>query len=173
MDRRSIEAALEALDAELAKADVTTEIMIAGGAAMVLSLDAREATRNLDAVMIAASDRAAFEACLQRATATRGLPSDWLNDRARAFAMGTAPGPVVFAGKALTVRSLAFEQLLAMKLSALRDDVDYDDAALLLARLEGEREAVWRRVDPWLVPGQEAWKRQNFDALWEDVHGPR
>lgn len=140
---------------------------------MVLVFDAREATRDVDAVRVDTLDRASFDSSVRQVAGTLALAPDWLNDRVRAFTLGLAPGPVVFSGRALSVRAVAFEQLLAMKLSALRDDVDYDDAATVLARMSGDRESVWRSIEPYLVPGQETWKRQNFDALWKDVHGTR
>jgi hypothetical protein len=54
---------------------------------------------------------------------------------------------------------------------AMRDDTDLRDARMLLKQLSGTREAVWERVRPYLIPGMEDWKRQNFDSLWEDLHG--
>ena len=56
-----------------------------------------------------------------------------------------------------------------MKLSAWRDDLDIDDARLLLSRLPeiGDREAVWAVVEPYVVPGRELKARYAFDDLWE------
>jgi hypothetical protein len=103
--------------------------------------------------------------------AALGLPSDWLNTRASVFSIAPSEGRIVHQGAHLTVRSVATVQLLAMKLSALRDDVDYADARILVRECAGDRESVWRAVEPYLLPGFESWRRQNFDALWEDVHG--
>lgn len=58
-----------------------------------------------------------------------------------------------------------------MKLSATRDSLDYSDARMLLSTLSEDKELVWKQVAPYLDPGQEEWKRQNFDALWKELHG--
>ena len=62
-------------------------------------------------------------------------------------------------------------QLLAMKLSAWRDDVDIDDARLLLTKLVGDREQVWSQIEPHLVPGRELKAQYAFADLWEAAHG--
>lgn len=62
--------------------------------------------------------------------------------------------------------------MLAMKLSAWRDDLDIADDHLLLGRLEGEREEVWAAVEPFLVPGRELKAQYAFADLWEVERGP-
>lgn len=59
----------------------------------------------------------------------------------------------------------AFESL-AMKLSALRDDVDIEDARLLLAHSGGEREELWPKIEPHLVPERELKAWFAFENLW-------
>jgi hypothetical protein len=61
---------------------------------------------------------------------------------------------------------------LAMKLSAWRDDIDIEDARLLLARLAGSKAAVWAQVEPHLVPGDELKAQYAFEDLWEASRGP-
>ena len=61
---------------------------------------------------------------------------------------------------------------LTMKLSAWRDDLDVGDARLLLSKIPGERIAVWRQVEPHLVPGRELKAQYAFDDLWEADRGP-
>jgi predicted nucleotidyltransferase len=70
----------------------------------------------------------------------------------------------------LVVRALAPPQLLAMKLSAWRDDLDIEDARLLLSKIEGDRERVWEQVEPYLVPGRELKSEYAFEDLWESEH---
>jgi hypothetical protein len=92
----------------------------------------------------------------------------------RACSQSTASeGSVVFSADALTVRAASGVQLLAMKLSAMRDSVDDADAAAILARLSGAKEEVWRTLQPFLDPSMSEWKRQNFDALWRALHEHR
>jgi hypothetical protein len=50
LDRPTIERALAALNARLEAAGVTGEMCIFGGTAMILAFDARERTRDVDAV---------------------------------------------------------------------------------------------------------------------------
>ena len=47
-----------------------------------------------------------------------GLPEDWLNDGAKGYLQGLAPGELLFSTAGLVVRTVAPQQLLAMKLSA-------------------------------------------------------
>ena len=57
-----------------------------------------------------------------------------------------------------------------MKLSAWRDDLDIDDARLLLSKIQGDREQVWEQVEPYLVPGRELKASYAFEDLWESRH---
>lgn len=57
-----------------------------------------------------------------------------------------------------------------MKLSAWRDDLDIEDARLLLSKLTGSKEEIWRQTQPFLVPGRELKSRYAFDDLWESEH---
>jgi hypothetical protein len=63
-------------------------------------------------------------------------------------------------------------ELLAMKLSAWRDDLDVADARLLLSRISGDRASVWGQVEPHLVPGRELKAQYAFEDLWEADRGP-
>jgi predicted nucleotidyltransferase len=101
-----------------------------------------------------------------------GLPEDWLNDGAKGYVHGLAPGEVLFSAPGLIVRSVAAPQLLAMKLSAWRDDLDVADARLLLSKIPGERASVWRQVEPHLVPGRQLKAQYAFEDLWEADRGP-
>lgn len=83
------------------------------------------------------------------------LPGDWLNDAAKGYVHGLSLGAVVIDTPTLRVRTLSVPQLLAMKLSAWRDDLDVEDARRLLKECTGTRAGVWRQVEPHLVPGRE------------------
>jgi hypothetical protein len=107
-----------------------------------------------------------------RAVANRlALPDDWLNEGAKGFLNGLMLGDFVFRSRQLLVRAVAPAQLLAMKLSAWRDDLDISDASLLLSKLDGSRDAVWTQVVPHIVPGRELKARYAFEDLWEASHG--
>jgi hypothetical protein len=121
-------------------------------------LESGDITRALEAW------RTLWDRGMQRASACRRLVQrrgEGLRARTRERLLVTA---------SLVVHALAPEQLLAMKLSAWRDDVDVDDARLLLSKLPGEREAVWRAVERHVVPGRELKAQYAFSDLWDADH---
>jgi len=106
--------------------------------------------------------------------AERGWPEDWLNDAAKGYLVGVSKGEVLISVPGLTARAPAVAQLLAMKLSAWRDDVDIADARRLLRELAVsslDREALWQSVEPYLVPGDELTAQYAFQDLWEALYG--
>jgi hypothetical protein len=173
LSRAMILEALEELARELAAMGKgREEIVLAGGAALVLLYNAREATRDVDVVVSAGSANAQeIREAACRVAATLALPEDWLNDGAKGYLKGFLPGEVLLDRPPLLVRALGPQQLLAMKLSAWRDDVDISDARLLLPEIQGGRDEVWSAIEPFLVPGRELKARYAFDDLWESVHG--
>lgn len=166
LSKGTIIEALASVSDALGTSEDSHELIIAGGAALVLLYDARESTKDVDAVL---SDGSVRDAALLVA-ARLALPNDWLNDGAKGYLHGMARGEVVFQTPALTVRALALPQLLAMKLSAWRDDLDIEDARLLLSKIEGEKDEIWEQVEPYLVPGRELKSRYAFEDLWESEH---
>lgn len=168
-----IREALEALARELEAAGSTRqeEIVLAGGAALVLMYNARESTRDVDYCLLGSAGSAALRDAARRVAATLELPEDWLNDGAKGYLKGLLPGEVLLDRPALRVRALGPQQLLAMKLSAWRDDVDISDARLLLPEVSGTREEAWSAIEPFLVPGRELKARFAFEDLWESIHG--
>lgn len=80
----------------------------------------------------------------------------------------------MFADRGIEVRSPSLAQLLAMKLSAWRDDVDIADATLLLREVgpSGDREQIWDSVRVFLPPGTELKAQYALMDLWEDLDGP-
>jgi hypothetical protein len=167
LTRENILQAFECLSNELAQGGATRELLIMGGAALVLSFRARDSTRDVDVV---ASDSAIREAAARVANRLT-LPADWLNDGAKGYVHGLALGDVVFESSTLKVRTLGAPQLLAMKLSAWRDDLDIADARLLLGKLVGKKEEIWSVVGPHVVPGRELKARYAFEDLWEELRG--
>ena len=129
-------ALFEELDARLVEVGggVGIDISIGGGAAMALLMDNR-ATIDVDvlnrelpeALVAAAADIAGI----------KGLPADWMNSSASAYADMGDPGfsaEPVFRGSLLTVRRPDLKHLLAMKLVAARDK-DLPDAAWLAQQM--------------------------------------
>jgi hypothetical protein len=171
LSRTDILRALAALADEIQAVSGANELVVVGGAAMVLLYGARESTKDVDALIISPGGAEEVRAGARRVGESLGLPDDWLNDAAKGYVHGLALGEVILETPALRVRTLAPHQLLAMKLSAWRDDVDIDDARLLLSKLSGDRDAIWHLIEPHLVPGRELKASYAFADLWEVVHG--
>jgi hypothetical protein len=147
------------------------DLLLLGGGVMVLVFDARNATRDLDVVILSPADNSQMRTLAAAVAAEKGWPANWLNDAAKGFLIGPATGPAIFQSRGIVVRRPAFEQLLAMKLCAWRDDVDIADARRLLRELSGSREEIWARIEPLLQPGHELKATYAFDDLWEELHG--
>ena len=177
LTRQEIIEALERLGQLAEVRGTKIKLALVGGALMVLRYDAREATRDVDALILAPPEVAIVRELAQTVAAERGWPDDWLNDGAKGFLVGLSSGPLVFAAAGIEVRSPATAQLLAMKLSAWRDDVDINDARRLLQalleempqELPGSRAAIWQAVEPYLIPGDELKAQYAFADLWETI----
>ena len=86
LDRPTIERALAALNERLEAADVTGELCIFGGTAMILAFDARQSTRDVDAVF---RPPAVFRDAAAAIAEEMSLPADWLNDGVKGFVSNT------------------------------------------------------------------------------------
>ena len=100
----------------------------------------------------------------------RGWPENWINDAAKGYLVGSSEGAIVFEAPGIKVHRPSFAQLLAMKLSAWRDELDISDARRLLREISGTREEVWQAIIPHLVPGNELKAQYAFEDLWEAMH---
>jgi len=149
----------------------SVRLVLAGGAALVVLYDARSSTKDVDAFLLDPSGGEVLRRAATQVGLELGLPDDWLNDGVKGYVHGLALGDVVLERPGITVQALAPAQLLAMKLSAWRDDVDIDDARLLLSKLTDDRDQVWWTIEPHLVPGRELKAKYAFADLWEAGHG--
>jgi len=140
LDRETIVGALERLAALLRERGVQGEVCLLGGTVMVLAFRARASTKDVDAIF----QPAALVRELARAVAAElSLPSDWLNDGAKAFISArhetTDADLPQFDGLRLTAPTA--EYMLAMKCMASRiaagpdDPGDVADIAFLISRL--------------------------------------
>jgi hypothetical protein len=172
LTKADIRRALEALAAALPPSASMRELWVVGGAAVVLLYDARETTKDVDAFSLDPGMAPMLRTAAAKVADRLGLPADWLNDGAKGYVHGLATGQVLLEAAGLVVRSVAVPQLLAMKLSAWRDDLDVADARLLLSKIAGDQASVWQQVEPHLVPGRELKARYAFDDLWEADRGP-
>lgn len=133
LSKADIIAALTSLDEELKRRHVTGELCVFGGAVMVLVFDARESTRDVDAIFV---PKTALREAAAAVAEARALPESWLNDGVKGFV--SEDGMPQFRNLRL-VRPTT-EYLLAMKCLAARaggldDRGDRDDVLTLCRHL--------------------------------------
>ena len=175
LTRPQIEGALRRLGELALQHGESIELLAVGGAVMVLAYEARLATHDVDAVSLKPGLSPLVRGLVKQVAEELDWPDDWLNDGARSFLVGLSDGGVIYAAPGIIVHCPALTQLLAMKLSAWRDDVDIQDADRLLRELadlgDEDQEALWAAVEPFVVPGQELKARYAFLDLWESIYG--
>jgi predicted nucleotidyltransferase len=135
--KEDIIAALTRLGELAANEGETLQLVLVGGAVMALAYNARLSTQDVDAFILPPPDAARLRHWVTLVAAERGWTDDWLNDGAKGFVHGYKTGNVLLTADGIEVRQLAPEQLLAMKLSAWRDDTDINDARRLLLEFDG------------------------------------
>ena len=171
MTRAQIEEALRTLG-EVAQAEGHhIELFAVGGAVMVLKFNARPATKDIDAVILGPAPASLVRTMAERVATQLGWPTDWLNDGAKGYVGADVQGDVLFEAPGVTVRAPPLAQMLALKLGAWRDDVDMDDAEVVLRAMTGSREETWNQVVTYLPRGQELKAQYAFQQLWEMLHG--
>jgi hypothetical protein len=169
--RKEIAEGIERLGQLAIESGIKVELVLVGGALMVLRFHARESTHDVDVAILAPTDAQKVRELARRVGKENGWPDDWLNDGAKGYLIGLSSGPVVLSAPGIEVRSPDTAQLLAMKLSAWRDDVDISDASCLLEAIEGERDEIWREVERYLTPGNELKAQFAYADLWEARSG--
>jgi len=128
-----IRALFSALDQELARRSVVGEVGLLGVAVMCLVFQARESTKDVDAVF--APTREIRDAARVVAR-TYGVADDWLNDAAKGFLVSSPPRIQVLDLPNLRVWAPTAEYMLAMKcVSAQFDTHDAGDVAFLIRHL--------------------------------------
>jgi hypothetical protein len=166
----TIRHALDVLSEELGSEGSSVAITLVGGAAIALLYEAREATRDVDALTLGPEGGEIREATA-RVAERLGLEADWLNDNVKNKYTNqlVSRGEPLYARGRLIVSTVKPEQLLAMKLCAFRDDLDISDARLILSKLPRhlDIETVWNMLEPFLMAGLQRKARNNFDDLWE------
>lgn len=139
----------ELLDAELAAEGATGELYLVGGAVMCLALDARDATRDVDALF--RPTRVVREAA-RRVAARADVAEDWLNDAVKGFLGSRGEYDPFLDLDHLKVFVARPAYLLAMKCAAMRlgeefhdlEDVRYLLRSLNLATVEEALAVVTR-----------------------------
>ena len=146
----------------------TVDLLLVGGGVMVVEFGTRPSTRDVDAVVMDAGDAGRVRRYAAVIASERGWSPDWLNDGAKGFISGPVTPTLLFESPGVRLNRPWTAQLLAMKLCAWRDNLDFADARRLLAAVPGDQDEVWSAVLPFLQPGRELTARLGFDDLWED-----
>lgn len=127
------------LNRELKQEDVTGEICIFGGATMLLVWEARELTRDVDAVF---KPESVIKDAVKRVAKSNSLdkpvPGDWLNDGVKGY-IDKSPDPenreLVLERSNLRIMKPPAEYLLAMKAQSARvgaEEKDPEDLEFLM-----------------------------------------
>lgn len=148
---------LELLNAELMAGEVHGEVYLVGGAVMCLALDARAATRDLDAFFRPA--RLIREAAA-RVAVKAGVPDSWLNDAVKAYLSPRGEFDSYLELSHLQVFVAQPAYLLAMKCAALRlgeefhdlEDVRYLLRYLNITSAAAALDVVTQYFDPAQLP---------------------
>jgi len=158
--------------------DHQQHVTVIGGAAMILGYGALRMTDDVDAVMSPAVASTVLPAAAAIAPEFQ-LDPQWLNQQAVEALLIVPPKLVdktVFATPSLVLETPPAVHMLAMKLVANRSHKDWDDAALLLKRMErsglSTEDDVWTFVGGFVPVAKRVAARYNLSDLWERVHGP-
>jgi hypothetical protein len=136
LTQRDITRLFEMLNAELATDDTQAELYLVGGAVMCLALNAREATRDVDAWF---KPSTAVREAAARVAVHAGVPASWLNDAVKGFLSPHGEFDAFLDHSHLRVFVARPEYLLAMKCAAMRlgaEFSDLDDVRFLLRLLD-------------------------------------
>lgn len=147
------------LNDELASRGALGEVYVVGGAVMCLALDARDATRDVDAFFRPAN---VVREAAARVAARADLPDTWLNDAAKGYlgAHGEYSAFLELSNLRVFVATLPY--LLAMKCMAMRlgeefhdeDDVRYLLRALNITMVAEAVDIITRYFDDSRLPAK-------------------
>ncbi|MDQ2829026.1 MAG: hypothetical protein M3Y74_08245 [Chloroflexota bacterium] len=119
----------ELLGQELVGRGVTGEIVVAGGAAMLLVIRNRDTTRDVDAYF--ATNPQEIRAAAAVVARKEGLPPHWLNDGVKGFFYSQPPTSLWAEYPGLRLYTVDPDYLLAMKVLAARPQDVGDITALV------------------------------------------
>jgi hypothetical protein len=110
------------------------EILLTGGAAMCLVHEARDMTKDIDALY---EPKATINEIASLIADREGLPATWLNDSVKGFVGTNAPIESFLSFRGLEVQTVSTEYLLAMKMMSSRyGETDMGDIIFLMKKLD-------------------------------------
>ncbi|MCW5821332.1 MAG: hypothetical protein KIT34_00930 [Cyanobacteria bacterium TGS_CYA1] len=148
----------------------TIEIGVVGGSAISLIFACRKATEDIDAFALNLSQNELIHELALLVAIDYDLPERWLNDSAKSYLTRFEKGPLLIESEGIRVFAPALDQLLAMKLSAWRNEVDKEDARRILEILPKDKEARWNRIKSFILPGRELKAEYAFEELWSLIN---
>lgn len=156
------------LDRALSERGEIGEIGLVGGAVMCLVYNAREATKDVDAVFEPAGVLREIAAQIAR---DEGLPEDWLNDGAKGYLVPGFGRQEVLALPHLRVWAPEPRYMLAMKcISARWDTSDRDDVIFLIRHLQIEAASTVLEIIEGYYPRNRILPKTQFfiEEIFED-----
>lgn len=147
MDKSELIRFIQNIDSELS---TSCEIILVGGAAMILHFGAQRATRDVDALVLRGSVNDLRQA-VKNVAKRNDLPEDWLNDAVKGFADILPPDfqerltLLNVSTPKVRVYVLGRAEQAAMKIVALREQ-DLEDLELLLPLLEEDDKTTLVRI---------------------------
>jgi hypothetical protein len=149
VDRSELEQALRELDHELGS---SCEVILVGGAAMILYFGAKRATRDVDMLLLH-GDIGDLRQAIAAVAHERGLPANWMSDAVKGFAdilpidFQERLVPLDWPLRSLRLFVLGRAEQVAMKIVALREQ-DLEDLELLIPPMsEADRQILVRIID--------------------------
>lgn len=122
---------LEKLNEELKIKNENGEIIICGGTAMVLMYDARNSTKDIDALYMPKEE---INEIVENFSDKYGISIDWLNDSAKVFFTPQMKTNIYKKYSNLIVKCFDTESLLALKLTSARNLTNDEKDALFLTK---------------------------------------
>ena len=145
---------LKELGARLSARGVHGEIILAGGAVMVLVVRSRASSQDIDSVFVHAGTEIREEA--SKMSRDLGLPAHWINDHVRAFIDKQAPTQPLIWFPGLTVSMVTLEYMFYLK-AMVDGPQDFKDLRALCRRLglrdENEAYKVVAKFSSGALPG--------------------
>ena len=151
MNVNEIQCYLQLLGEELQRRNVTGEIVMAGGAVMLLVIRNRETTKDIDAYF--ATNAQEIRDAARLIAKRENLPDDWLNDGFKGFIYTSPPTTLWLEYPGLRAYYADPDYVLAMKAVAGRPE-DIPDIEALAAFLQLSRAADILSIVTRYVPAQ-------------------
>ncbi|MBI1922819.1 hypothetical protein HYR99_01070 [Candidatus Poribacteria bacterium] len=149
MDKHELIEVMQELDKCLSS---SFDVILVGGAAMILHFASSRATRDVD-VLVLRSEFTELRQAVRLVADERGLPEDWLNDAVKGFADILPPDfyhrlvPLGITFRHIRLYALGLPDQVALKIIALREQ-DLEDLECLLPQMsEGDKNVLVAIMD--------------------------